>query len=161
MTKGAHSRVGKSNRSLIIGLGGIAILVWALWPKKASAAPIGTPPQAAPGLNPPLSLGTPTDGVSLPIQAGTQNIPELPATMAPTQPELQASASFWDNLTPVAPLPSGYVNFPSGAQAAAATFAGGNTRMDSGGSYYVQWSGIVYVLGSQDSSGNWPAQAVG
>jgi hypothetical protein len=78
--------------------------------------------------------------------------------MAPTQPEISASGSFWDNLQPVQGLSSGYINFPSGAQAAAALFP---TRMDANGQYYVQWAGLVYVLGNQDSSGNWPAQPVG
>lgn len=93
----------------------------------------------------------------LPIQAGTVNIPELPASMAPTTGELQSSGSLWDTLMPVDPRTSGYINFPGGSQAAAATFRYGNTRVDTQGNTYVQWAGITYQLGPQDASGNWPA----
>lgn len=132
-------------------LGGGAAVLFFINARQASATPAPTPSGSGGTLPPPAPSG-------LPIQAGTQNIPELPASMAPTAPELTASGSFWDNLQPVASLSSGYINFPSGAQSAAALFP---ARMDASGNYYVQWSGLVYVLGNQDSSGNWPAQAVG
>lgn len=93
----------------------------------------------------------------LPIQAGTVNIPELPATMAPTTEQIQQSGTLWDTLMPVDPKTSGYINFPGGSQAAAATFRYGNTRVDTQGNTYVQWAGITYQLGPQDASGNWPA----
>jgi hypothetical protein len=160
MPKGRHSTLGISNRSLLFG--GLLIAGAVYFMRKAAAQ--GT--SSAPTLTSPSSGSLPAQGplttvgpVSLlPIQAGTQNIPELPATMAPTAPEIGSSVSLWDNLTPVPGLTSGYINFPSGAQSAAALFP---TRMDSSGQYYVQWAGLVYVLGSQDGSGNWPAQAVG
>jgi hypothetical protein len=128
----------------LLGLGAFAFL-------KSRSANAATP---GPVLNPapvgPYSL--------LPIQQGTQNIPELPSSMAPTGAEVSASGSFWSNLVPVASIPSGYINFPSGAQAAATLFP---TRMDASGNYYVQWAGLVYLLGNQDGSGNWPAVSVG
>ncbi len=122
--------------------------------RRASAAAL--PASSNPSVLPPTPLATSTP--ALPIQAGTQNSPELPDTMAPTAAEVSASGSFWDRLQPVQSVDSGYINFPSGAQAAATLF---QTRMDANGQYYVQWGGLVYVLGSQDSSGNWPAQPVG
>lgn len=136
----------------VLGIGGFVLY------RKASAAPAGgiLPIAPAQPAQPPLTTVGPVS--LLPIQAGTQNIPELPSSMAPTAPEIGSSASLWDNLTPVQGLSSGYINFPSGAQSAAALFP---TRMDQNGQYYVQWAGLVYVLGSQDGSGNWPAQAVG
>jgi hypothetical protein len=142
----------RSPQKLLWLLGLAAAGAYLLFRSRANAAIPSLPPSQQPT----ALLPAPTTG--LPIQAGTQNIPELPATMAPTQPQIQASGSFWDNLLPVQGLSSGYVNFPSGAQAAAALFP---MRMDANGNYYVQWSGLVYVLGNQDSSGNWPAQAIG
>lgn len=138
--------------ALILGVLGAGFLMVS---RKASASENGNLPNNTAGPTSPLLT---SGAVGLPIQAGTQNIPELPATMAPTGAEIGASGSFWDSLTAVAGPGAGYINFPSGAQAAAALFP---MRMDSGGNYYVQWAGLVYLLGSQDGSGNWPAQAVG
>jgi len=156
MPKGRHSTLGISNRSLIFG--GLLIAGAVYFVRKAAATTAA--PASAPALPSPAQPSLTTVGpVSLlPIQAGTQNIPELPASMAPTTAEMESSVSLWDNLQPVPGLTSGYINFPSGAQSAAALFP---ARMDSSGQYYVQWGGLVYVLGSQDGSGNWPAQPVG
>lgn len=152
VTRAVSTRSG-ANR-WIIGAGLLGMIGWMLLKNKASAA---TPTLALPA---PSSTGgglLTSPGIGLPIQAGTQSIPELPATMATTSDQLSSAGTFWDTLQPVQSLPSGYINFPSGAQAAAAIF---QTRMDANGSYYVQWAGLTYVLGNQDSSGNWPAQAV-
>lgn len=84
----------------------------------------------------------------------------LTAVPATTAAQISAAVSFWGTLTPVVPLASGYIVFPSGAQAAAATFGGGNTAMDGGGNLYVSWAGNVYQLGDKDSAGNYPALLV-
>jgi hypothetical protein len=94
----------------------------------------------------------------LPIQSGTQHIPELPGSGALTSGQFQEARGLWDSLIPVMPLDSGYINFPSGSQAAATLFT---TKMDGMGNYYVQWAGRTFQLGNQDATGNWPAIAVG
>jgi hypothetical protein len=160
MPRGRHSTFGLSNRTLIFG--GLLIAGAVYLMRKAAAQGTSSTPALTSSSSGSLPAQGPLTTVGpvslLPIQAGTQNIPELPATMAPTAPEIGSSASLWNNLSPAPGLTSGYINFPSGAQAAAALFP---TRMDANGQYYVQWGGLVYVLGVQDGSGNWPAQAVG
>lgn len=84
----------------------------------------------------------------------------LIAIPALTSAQLNQAQAFWGTLSPVIPLASGYITFPSGSQAAATTFGGGNTAMDGNGNLYVQWAGQVFQLGSQDSAGNYPAQAI-
>lgn len=116
--------------------------------RKASASEATTPNGAA--------LLMPPSG-RLPIQTGTYNIPELPGAMAPTATEFTDAASFWTTLGAGDPLSSGYVNFPSGSQAAAAAF---QTRYDPYGSAYVQWAGSVYILIGPDSMGNYTATRV-
>lgn len=85
----------------------------------------------------------------------------LTAVPAVTTQQLSQASTFWSTLTPVAAIDSGYITFPSGSQVAASLMSGGNTAMDGNGNYYVMWAGQVYQLGAQDSSGNWPARAVG
>jgi hypothetical protein len=93
----------------------------------------------------------------LPIQAGTQNSPELPGERAVSQPLVAGSASFWDTLLAGPSIPAGWINFPSGSQAAATLF---QTRYDVYGSPYVQWAGLSYILTGPDASGNYTATQV-
>lgn len=93
----------------------------------------------------------------LPRQAGTQNIPELPGATAPTATQISSAQDFWDTLTAGAAPASGYINFPSGSQAAAALF---DVRYDGYGSPYVQWAGQAYILTGPDASGNLTATRV-
>lgn len=129
----------------LIGAGALA--GYFLLSRKASASEATTPNGAA--------MLMPSTG--FPIQAGTQNIPELPGSMAPTATQFTDAASFWTTLGTGDALSSGYVNFPSGSQAAAAAF---QTRYDPYGSAYVQWAGRVYILTGPDSMGNYTATAV-
>lgn len=137
---------------LLLG-GGAA--VWLLASKTASA---GTPwgqgnASAAPAgtATPPANPGT------YPIQAGTQSIPELPGSMAPTATQITDAASFWNSLGSGPGLSSGYINFPSGSQAAAAAF---QVRYDAYGSPYVQWAGVAFILTGPDSMGNYTATQI-
>lgn len=125
------------NPWLLFGLGTTVVMFWATRGKASE----------------------PTQSVS--SNMPRRSLPELPGSMAQTAGQIQNAATLWSQLSPVQPLDSGYINFPSGSQAAAATFASGNTRMDAQGNYYVQWGGLTYQLGSQDGAGNWPAQVVG
>jgi hypothetical protein len=84
----------------------------------------------------------------------TSTLTAVPATNAW---QVAQANNFWATLQPVNPPDSGYITFPSGSQVGAALMTGGNTRMDGAGNYYVEWGNRVYQLGSQDSSGNWPA----
>ncbi len=133
----------------LLGLGGFALF-------KSQSASAATPAGAAQGPPNPGSLLT-SLLPSLPIQAGTQNIPELPGTLAVTAPLVSGSTSFWDTLTVGSSMPAGYINFPSGSQAAATLF---QTRYDSYGSPYVQWAGLTYILTGPDVSGNYTATQV-
>jgi hypothetical protein len=130
-----------------LGIGGFALFK----SRSASAAVPALPGGAA--AQPLLTSGA----IGLPIQAGTQNIPELPGSMAPTANDVTTAASYWANMAPAQELTSGYINFPSGSQSAAALFP---VRVDVYGSPYVQWAGNLYILTGPDSSGNYSATQV-
>lgn len=150
-----------------IGLGGYLLYSWFNKANAAQAAAVnaGLANPAAARNNaysvPALDASVP--GVSFApstIQPGilTSTLTAVPAV---TTQQLAQANTFWGTLSPVMPLASGYITFPSGAQAAAATFGGGNTAMDGNGNLYVQWAGQVYQLGAQDSAGNYPALPAG
>jgi hypothetical protein len=154
-----------------VGLGGW--LLYSYFNKANAAAAAGALNPAAARLSPaggnvvtsaytPAALNLSVPGVSFApstVQPGilTSTLTAVPAV---TAQQVAGANSFWSTLTPVVPLASGYITFPSGAQAAAATFGGGNTAMDGNGNLYVMWAGQVYQLGNQDSAGNYPALAV-
>lgn len=132
---------------LAVGVGGL-LLYFAS--RKASAAPAAT----ATGGN--LS----TDPGLLQLPSTVQ--PGLPVTYqvavpAPTATQVQQAATGWAALTPVQGPGQGWVNFPSGSQAAASLL---EWRMDTQGNYFVSWAGQVFVVGSEDAYGNWPAMTV-
>ena len=130
---------------LLIAAAGAA--AWAL-SKRASAA---TAAAGGAGSAP----GSAADNTSSPpdVTAAYDNA----GVLAPSAPVIELSGSFWDSLAPSNPLPSGYVDFPSGSQAAAALLT---TRVDALGNAYVQWAGQTYELGAQDDAGNYPATLV-
>lgn len=147
MPKGVNSTFGMPNRTLImVGLAGAGLYL--MLKSKASAADSN-----GQVVNIPLN----TAYGNLPIQQGTQNIPELPGNMAPTSNNINTAAQYWANMAPVQGFSSGYINFPSGSQAAAALFP---VRADVYGSPYVQWAGQLYILMGPDSSGNYNATQV-
>lgn len=141
-----------------LGIGGFLLYSWFNKAKAAgyvpsTALPAGSVPYT------PAALNAAVPGVSFApstIQPGilTSTLTAVPAV---TSAQVSAANQFWSTLTPVVPLASGYITFPSGSQAAAATFGAGNTAMDGNGNLYVLWGGQVYQLGSQDSAGNYPA----
>lgn len=137
-----------------VWLGLLGAGAWALLRSgKASAA---TPSGALSAPASPPNPGSVLQSM-LPIQAGTQNIPELPGSMAVSQPLVSGSTSFWDTLLAGPSIPAGWINFPSGSQAAATLF---QTRYDVYGSAYVQWAGLSYILVGPDASGNYSATQV-
>lgn len=144
----------------LVGLG-----VYALWRNAARAGVAPTGSAAALSYGPDTSaytaeaLDAMVPGVSFApstVQPGifTSTLTSVPAV---TTWQVAQANNFWASLQPVNPPDSGYITFPSGSQVGAALMTGGNTRTDGAGNYYVQWGGRVYQLGSQDSSGNWPA----
>jgi len=72
-------------------------------------------------------------------------------------PQIGSAADYWARMAPAQGFDSGYVNFPSGSQAAAALFP---VRVDVYGSPYVQWAGQLYILTGPDASGNYNATQV-
>lgn len=80
------------------------------------------------------------------------------ALAAPTASQVSSQSSLWANLVPTsAPVSSGYVNFPSGSQAAAVLLP---WRTDGAGNFYVTWAGTVYAVGlTPDQYGNYTAIA--
>lgn len=128
-------------------LGGSAAILALINARTASGATAGANPRM------PLLPGP----AGLPMQSGTQTIPELPGAEAPTATQINTAAGFWNTLTPGDSLTSGYLNFPSGAQSAAALFP---IRYDGYGSPYTQWAGKVFILTGPDASGNYTATQI-
>jgi hypothetical protein len=124
----------------ILGIG--ALGAW-YFLKRPAAAAIAVPGGAS-------SSGAASDAASYPAAA----LAPLPGSLAPTLPAIVLSGSFWDSLTPTSPESQGFVNFPSGSQAAAALLT---TRMDGLGNLYVQWAGQTYQLSGPDQFGNYTA----
>lgn len=144
-----------TNTTLVIA--GLGIGGWLLYRKIKSMAAQDMANAARAG-----SLNASVPGVSFAPSSLQPGILQstLAAVPAITADRVQAAVSFWGTLTPVVPLASGYIVFPSGSQAAASLFGGGNTAMDGDGNLYVSWAGNVYQLGSKDSAGNYPALLV-
>jgi hypothetical protein len=84
----------------------------------------------------------------------------VPGSFAPVGSQVTAAQAIWANLTPTTGPYSGYVNFPSGSQAAA-TFL--PWAIDDSGNYYTQWAGQIYIVGvtAPDASGNYPSKLLG
>lgn len=159
----APSRSGSLLTVAGIGLGGYLLYSFLNKAKAATPPPV-SPAQARSAAfdYTPSALDASVPGVSFApstLQPGilTSTLTAVPAV---TSAQVSNANSFWGTLSPVMPLASGYITFPSGSQAAAALFGAGTTAMDGNGNLYVQWAGQVYQLGAQDSAGNYPAALV-
>jgi hypothetical protein len=146
MARGGR-RMDRKTIGLVLGIGAVGAFLY-LYARKAAAATAAAAagPAATPGL----------------VQLPSTVQPGLPVTYqvsvpAPTASQVSQAATRWSQLTPAVAPDSGWVNFPSGSQAAASLLQWG---MDSQGSYYVEWSGQVFLIGAQDSYGNWSATPV-
>lgn len=173
MSTAASFKGQTSNTALLIGGGVLALVGWLFVSKRASAATPAAASGAAGATSPrtgtsalsynPVQLNASVPGVSFApstLQPGvlTSTLTSVPAV---TSQQVGAGQAFWSTLQPVTAINSGYITFPSGSQAAAATFVNGNTAVDGNGNAYVLWGGQVYMLGTQDSAGNYPALPVG
>jgi len=144
----------KPNRNAItvavLGIGALAVAMIAKARAQAATASNAAAQAANAASNPLAPVGLPTFSNPIPQP--------VPGSYAPTSAEVASAGSFWNQLQPVSGPGEGYVNFPSGSQAAATLLPFG---MDSAGTYYTEWAGQVFQLQGQDAQGNWPAIAVG
>jgi len=126
----------RNNTGMIIGAAALIGGLYFLMTRKASAAS-------------PIQLTTPTTG-------GTVSAPTLsPGSQATTAGALTATNQIWANLTATTGPYAGYVNFPTGSQAAAGLL---QWATDGQGNYYTQWAGHIYLVPlTTDDSGNYTA----
>jgi hypothetical protein len=101
-----------------------------------------------------------TPSVTLPAGSPISPPMPVPGAIAPTGSQVTAAQAIWQNLTSTTGPNTGFVNFPSGSQAAAAFLP---WATDSAGNYYTQWAGQIYLVGvaQPDSSGNYAAKLLG
>jgi hypothetical protein len=133
--------MARSRGNLVFGAAVVLGGVWYLMSRKASAAPAMT------------------SMVTLPTTIVTPPMP-VPGNIAPTGSAITAAQAIWQNLTSTTGPYAGFVNFPSGSQAAAAFLP---WATDGAGNYYTQWAGQIYLVGvaQPDSSGNYAAKLLG
>lgn len=144
--------MARSNTNMIIGaavlLGGAYFL---LSRKAAAATPAFPTASATPNLPPVTPINVPGLTISPPAP--------VPGVIAPTGSAITAAQAIWQNLTPTTGPNTGYVNFSTGSQAAAALLP---FAMDDQGNYYTQWAGLIYLVNVlPDASGNYAAKPLG
>jgi hypothetical protein len=137
---------------MLVLYGVAAWVLYSFFKNKAAAA---TLPQLAPSPGSGVSLASPTQ----PVMIGAPS--PLTPPIAITGDQLRSGMAFFQTLTPVAALPSGYIDFPSGGMVPAALMTNGLTAADASGAMFVLWGGVVYAIGQPDLNGNYPALAVG
>jgi hypothetical protein len=122
----------RNNAGMLLGAAVVVGGLYFLLSRKASAAPA-----ASPG-------------------GGTIAPPSLsPGSMATTAGALTATNQIWQNLTATTGPYAGFVNFPTGSQAAAGLL---QWATDGSGNYYTQWAGHIYLVPLlTDSQGNYNA----
>jgi hypothetical protein len=126
----------RSNSGMLIGaVAAIGALYWFMTRKASAATPL-------------VQTTSPTGGgVSAPSLS--------PGSLATTAGALTATNQIWSNLTATTGPYSGFVNFPTGSQAAAGLL---QWATDGQGNYYTQWAGHIYLVPlTTDSQGNYTA----
>ena len=93
---------------------------------------------------------------SAPASGAAASAPSLsPGSQATTAGALSATNAIWGNLVATTGPYSGYVNFPTGSQAAAGLL---QWATDNSGNYYTQWAGHIYLVPlTTDGQGNYTA----
>lgn len=129
--------MARSNTNLLIGAAVLIGGAYFLLSRKASAA------------TPAVQVTSPTTGLTLTPQP-------VPGALATTSGALAATNSIWSNLTATTGPGTGFVNFPTGSQAAAGLL---QWATDGSGNYYTQWAGHIYLVNvaQMDSNGNYTA----
>lgn len=160
--KRARSAPSASSRApQILTVVGVAIggfLLYSLT-KKASAATMPAGASASSGgassapLLSPVSL---PDGIYEAAGAGDGSLYQS-SLPAPTVAQVAQQSGIWANLNPTSPPgEAGYVNFPSGSQAAVALLP---WRTD-GVNFFTSWAGVTYAVPVEtDAYGNYTANA--
>lgn len=131
--------MARNSQMMVAGIGLIGLLYWYSTRKASAATPVF--PNASSG----LSIAPPAP---------------VPGSFAPTGSAVTAAAAVWANLAPTSGPTTGYVNFPTGSQAAAAFLP---WATDGAGNYYTQWAGQIYIVGVgyTDPNGNYTAKLLG
>lgn len=138
------------NSNAIIGLAVLLGGAYFLLSRKASATALPTASSTA-NLPPVTPITLPTFTISPPAP--------VPGNIAPTGSAITATTAVWQNLTPATGPNTGYVNFSTGSQAAAALLP---WATDGQGNYYTQWAGLIYLVNVvPDSNGNYAAKPLG
>jgi hypothetical protein len=146
--------MARSNTGALLAYGFFGAAALFFFAKKAGAAPR---PAGAPGGGAVL----PTTPVPIPPPIMSPVTPyEIPAAMAPAVGPVTAAAAIWQNFTPIDGPSSGYVNFPSGTQAAALFLP---WATDGAGNNYTMWSGQIYIVNTDtpDLAGNYYSRLLG
>jgi hypothetical protein len=146
---------------------------WLIYRSKAQAGMTwGAPGSAAvnPATGLPVGVAPVNPLSAAALTASTPGVSFAPSTLQPgvlqstltavpaiTATQAASARSFWSTLTPADPPATGFIVFPSGTQVAASLMTNGNFAQDGGGNNYVLWAGQTYMLGAQDSTGNYPA----
>jgi hypothetical protein len=124
--------MARGNASMLIGATVAIGVLYFFWTRKTSAAPQVTFPGVGAGA-PMLS----------------------PGSMATTAGALTATNQIWANLTATTGPYAGFVDFPTGSQAAAGLL---QWATDGQGNYYTQWAGHIYLVPlTTDANGNYTA----
>lgn len=93
--------------------------------------------------------------VTVPAGGGVSAPSLSPGSQATTAGALSATNAIWGNLTATTGPYAGFVNFPTGSQAAAGLLP---WATDGSGNYYTQWAGHIYLVPLMtDSQGNYTA----
>ena len=127
--------MARSNSNVLIGAAvTIGALYWFMTRKASAATPVIQPT-------------SPTGTVLAPTLS--------PGSAATTAGALTATNQIWANLQATTGPYAGFVNFPTGSQAAAGLL---QWATDNQGDYYVQWAGHIYLVPLvTDASGNYTA----
>ena len=147
----------KARAQQMLIVGGVALGGLLLWMfSKSSAASAATLAAGTAGSGPANLPGPTLAPITLPSgiysAGGSLYQSALPA---PTSAQVSQQGAIWANLQPTsAPVSSGWVNFPSGSQAAASLLP---WRTD-GSNFYTNWAGVVFAVPlTADQYGNYTA----
>lgn len=162
-SRGKNPLDSKSKNMLVVGAVAAGGFLLYLFSKSATASAANAATSLAPG-----AAGGGVDLTSIGLPAGlytgavgsspSGSTPIYQSTLpAPTVSQVAGQSAIWSNLQPTTPLgSSGYVNFPSGSQAAVALLP---WRTD-GVNFYTNWAGVVFAVPpATDQMGNYTAIA--
>lgn len=169
MARAIRAKSGGNGLGLALIGGGVLAAAWYLSKSSVTAASIAQTTPAGAANQPPPGAGAQSvpvgaEGYTAPAiaaEAANQLLPiditvadQSAGILAPSLIEVQSSGTYWDTLTPAASLASGWIDFPTGSQAAASLM---QVRTDANNNSYVEWAGRVYQIVGPDAAGNYLA----